>query len=62
MNFVRPIQITSPISGQPVMPKLVTLDNGKQIITEAHWIDPASGAFIRKGIVSVQEKNPSPRP
>ena len=57
MNFVRPIKITSPISGQPVIPRIVTLDNGKQIIKEAHWIDPASGAFIRKGIVSIADKN-----
>ena len=58
MNFVRPIKITSPISGQPVSPKIVTMDNGKQIIKEAHWIDPASGAFIRKGIVSIEDKEP----
>lgn len=56
MNFVRPIKITSPISGQPVAPKIVTLDNGKQVVKEAHWIDPASGAFIRKGIVSIEQK------
>lgn len=56
MNFVRPVQITSPISGQPSMPKIVVLDNGKQIIKEAHWYDPASGAFIRKGIVSIEDK------
>lgn len=56
MDFVRPIKITSPISGQPVTPRIVTLDNGKQIVKEAHWIDPASGVFIRKGIVSVEDK------
>jgi hypothetical protein len=56
MNFVRPIQITSPISGQPVRPKIVTRDDGKTITTEAQWIDPASGTFIRKGIVSIEEK------
>jgi hypothetical protein len=56
MNFVRPIKIASPISGQPVTPKIVTLDNGKQVVKEAHWIDPASGAFIRKGIVSIEDK------
>jgi hypothetical protein len=56
MDLVRPIKITSPISGQPVTPRIVTLDNGKQIIKEAHWIDPASGAFIRKGIISVEDK------
>jgi hypothetical protein len=56
MNFVRPIKITSPISGQSVTPRIVTLDNGKQVIKEAHWIDPASGTFIRKGIVSIENK------
>jgi len=56
MNFVRPIKITSPISGQPVTPKIVTSDNGKQVVKEAHWIDPASGTFIRKGIVSIENK------
>jgi len=30
--------------------------NGNKIIKEAHWIDPASGAFIRKGIISVEDK------
>jgi hypothetical protein len=56
MNFVRPIRITSPISGQSVQPKIVTLDDGKRVVKEAHWIDPASGVFIRKGIVSIEDK------
>jgi len=56
MNLVRPIKIASPISGQPVTPRIVTLDNGKQIVKEAHWIDPASGTFIRKGIISIEDK------
>jgi hypothetical protein len=56
MNLVRPIKITSPISGQPVEPRIITLDNGKQIVKEAHWIDPASGTFIRKGIISIEDK------
>jgi hypothetical protein len=25
-------------------------------VKEAHWIDPASGTFIRKGIVSIEDK------
>jgi hypothetical protein len=51
-QFVRPINIPSPISGQPVKPKLITRDYPNSVVVEAHWIDPASGAFIRKGIVS----------
>jgi hypothetical protein len=39
----------------PVEPKIVTIINGNKIIKEAHWIDPASGAFIRKGLVSVED-------
>lgn len=55
MDFVRPIKIASPISGQFVEPKLVEKIVGNKLYVEAHWIDPSSGAFIRKGIVSVQD-------
>lgn len=53
MNLVRPTQIASPISGQPSMPKLVEVRSGDKIYVEAHWYDPASGAFIRKGLVKI---------
>lgn len=56
MDLVNPIKITSPISGQPVAPRIHTYERNGKIIKEAHWIDPASGAFIRKGIVSVEDK------
>jgi hypothetical protein len=56
MDYVEPKKIISPISGQPVEPRIVTVINGNKIIKEAHWIDPASGAFIRKGIVSIEDK------
>lgn len=55
MDFVRPIKIASPISGQFVEPRLVEKIVGNKLYVEAHWIDPSSGAFIRKGIVSVQD-------
>jgi len=55
MNLVQPIIIKSPISGEPVKPRLRTYIRGQQEITEAEWIDPASGTFIRKGVVSVKE-------
>lgn len=54
-HFVKPVVITSPISGNPVRPQLKTFTRGNQKITEAHWIDPNSGTFIRKGIVSVEQ-------
>ena len=53
MEIVRPIQITSPISGQPSKPKLIERTYGDKIYVEAHWYDPASGALIRKGMVKI---------
>jgi len=55
MDLVRPVKITSPISGQPVAPRIVERTVGNKIYKEAHWIDPASGTFIRKGVVSVED-------
>jgi len=58
MNFIQPKPIVSPISGEPVKPRLRTyIREGKEIV-EAEYIDPASGAFIRKGIVSVRDIAP----
>ncbi|NBW57522.1 hypothetical protein EBR43_07035 [bacterium] len=55
MDFIQPRKITSPISGEPVTPRLRTyIRNGKEVV-EAEYIDPASGTFIRKGIVSVKD-------
>lgn len=55
MDFIQPRIITSPISGQPVKPRLKTyVREGKEVV-EAEYIDPASGTFIRKGIVSVRD-------
>jgi hypothetical protein len=55
MDLIDPRPITSPISGQPVRPVLKTFIRGNKEIVEAHYIDPASGAFIRKGLVSVKD-------
>ena len=54
MDKVEPRIITSPISGQPSVPKIIEKKVGNTIIKEAHWYDPASGAFIRKGVVEVK--------
>jgi hypothetical protein len=54
MNRVEPRIITSPISGQPCVPRIIETRVGKNIVKEAHWIDPASGAFIRKGVIEVK--------
>jgi len=53
MEIVRPVQITSPISGQPSIPKITERQYGDKIYVEAAWYDNASGAFIRKGIVKI---------
>lgn len=55
MDLVRPVKITSPISGQPVVPRIVERVVGGKLYKEAIWIDPASGTFIRKGIVSIED-------
>ncbi len=55
MQMVRAIPIASPISGETCFPRIHKLERGGKVYTEAHWIDPASGAFIRKGIVSIDE-------
>ena len=55
MDMIEPKIIVSPISGQPVKPRLMTYIRNNQEIVEAHYIDPASGSFIRKGVVSVRD-------
>lgn len=55
MDFIKPVIITSPISGEPVRPTLKTYIRGRKEVVEAEYIDPASGTFIRKGIVSVRD-------
>jgi hypothetical protein len=55
MDFITPKPIVSPISGQMVRPRLRTyVREGKEVV-EAEYIDPASGSFIRKGIVSIKD-------
>jgi hypothetical protein len=55
MNFVDPKPERSPISGQMMKPVLKTFIRGNKEVVEAHYIDPASGAFVRKGVVSVSD-------
>jgi len=59
MDLVRPVKITSPISGQPVAPRIIERIVGNKLYKEAHWIDPSSGTFIRKGVVSIEDIAPS---
>lgn len=57
MNRVDPRIITSPISGQPSVPKIIERRIGTNIVKEAYWYDPSSGAFIRKGVIEVKSVN-----
>lgn len=56
MDFVRPIIINSPVTGDPIRPKLVNIERDGKIYTEAHWYCPRSGQFIKKGLVEVKDK------
>ena len=55
METSRPIIQTSPISGQPMRPMIKTCIVAGKEVTEAHYIDPASGTFIRKSVISVKD-------
>lgn len=55
-NFVQPKKIMSPFSGEWSAPQLKKLDYGDKIVTEAYWYCPKTGAFISKGVVSVEPK------
>jgi len=59
MDIIQPKIIQSPISGQPIKPRMKTYIRGDKEVVEAEYIDPASGTFVRKGIVSIKdiEKN-----
>ena len=57
MTRVEPRIITSPISGQPSVPRIIETKVGNNLVKEAHWFDPASGTFIRKGIVEIKPIN-----
>ena len=63
MDLITPKPIVSPISGQMVKPRLRTyVREGKEVV-EAEYIDPASGTFIRKGVVSIRDlPKPLPKP
>lgn len=53
MNTVRPVRMVSP-TGQMSTPKIIEKQVGNQIHVEAHWYDPASGAFFHKGLVEIK--------
>lgn len=56
MDYVTPKKIVSPYSGEWSSPQIKEIDQGDQIVVEAHWYCPASGKFITRGIVEVRSK------
>jgi len=56
MDFVTPKKIMSPYSGEFSTPKIVTRDYPDKVVVEAQWYCPASGKFITKGIVRIDQK------
>ena len=54
--LVQPKIIASPVTGNPVRPQIRTRESQGKIYTEAYWYCPDSGAFIQKGVVSVEDK------
>ena len=42
-------------TGQMSTPKIVEKQVGDQIHVEAHWYDPASGAFFHRGLVEIKQ-------
>ena len=60
MNRITPKTIKAP-SGATARPQLKTYRVGNEEITEAHYIDPNTGTFFYKGVVSVEKINTSPK-
>lgn len=55
MDFVNPQPIRSPFTGDLIQPRLKSREYLGKIYTEAHWICPSSGQFVRKGMVKVED-------
>lgn len=55
MDFVNPQPIRSPYTGDLIRPRLRTREYLGKLYTEAHWICPNSGQFVRKGLVKVED-------
>lgn len=53
MDIVNPQPIRSPYTGDLIQPRIREREYLGKIYTEAHWICPSTGEFIRKGIVKV---------
>ena len=59
MDKITPKNLKAP-SGEYARPTLKTYTAGSKKITEAHYIDPRTGTFFYKGVVSVEDTNQKP--
>ena len=55
MDIVNPQPIRSPWTGDLIKPRIRTREYMGKIYTEAHWICPNTGEFVRKGLVKVED-------
>jgi len=55
MDTVNPQPIRSPWTGDLIKPRIRTREYLGKIYTEAHWICPSTGEFVRKGLVKVED-------
>lgn len=54
--YVQPVIIPSPFSGSPIRPQIRKRESAGKVYTEAHWVCPDSGRFVKKGVVSIEDK------
>lgn len=55
MDTVNPKPIRSPWTGRLIRPRIQSREYCGKVYTEAHWICPDSGQFVRKGLVKVED-------
>jgi hypothetical protein len=52
--YVQPIMINSPYDGGPIRPQIRTRESNGNVYTEAHWICPNTGQFVKKGVIKIE--------
>ena len=55
-DFVNPMQVRSPYSGETARPVISQYDQGGNTYEQAIFTDPVTGHIIKKGITSIKSK------
>ena len=55
-DFVNPQQIRSPYTGETAFPTYQNYEQGGKTYEQAVFTDPVTGHIIKKGIVSIKDK------